>query len=86
MQPFSTKDFNEAALLLAFRIPLITVLRDRGVCHFQFKSSDQAASLIEAFLRGDLVGNIRDFSDSQRRIKDLIHRSDGYGNSPLASK
>jgi hypothetical protein len=70
---YQTKDFNEASLLLANRLKLVSVQRD-GPCYFNFEGYDNAMQLTEAFWRGDLMGNIREFVDAQRRVKDLIHR------------
>ncbi len=70
---YQTKDFNEASLLLANKLPLVSVKR-KGSCYFQFKFPDRASQLSEAYWSGDLTGNIREFVDAQRRIKDLIHR------------
>jgi len=36
MDPFCTKDFAEASVLVAFQIPVAGVRRDRGICFFLF--------------------------------------------------
>jgi hypothetical protein len=73
MNNYQTKDFNEASVLLSHKLPLIAVRRE-GPCFFVFEGHSKALQLSEAFWRGDLRGNIREFVDAQRRIKDLIHR------------
>lgn len=81
MKIHTTKDSNEAAMLLANGIPLRHVQRQNGVCYFIFSNSDRTIGLTDAFWRGDLMGNIRAFTDAQRRIKDMIFRN-GYGDKP----
>ncbi len=70
---YTTKDFNESALLLANGFRLLSVHRTEA-CYFSFENSDRAVVLVEAFWRGDLTSNLREFVDAQRRIKDLIHK------------
>jgi len=83
-----TKDWNEAALLIANGIHLIRVRRD-GVCFFVFDDQNRATALVEAYWRGDLAGDIRAFTDAQRRVKDLIHREgskNGMSYEPAARR
>jgi hypothetical protein len=70
---FETKDWNEAALILSHGITLVKVRRE-GSCYFQFSNRMQALEIVEGFWRGDISINARAFVDSQRRIKDLIHK------------
>jgi hypothetical protein len=77
---FVTKDWNEAALLLAHNISFQGMRRDGSVCFFQFSDHEQASVLMESFWKGDLLSNSRQLIDAQRRIKDLIHR-DGNGKN-----
>jgi hypothetical protein len=74
---FSTKDFNEAAILLTFKIPLLDVFPENGICIFVFADCHKAISLTESLWRGNLEMNIREFISNQRLVKDLIRRSLG---------
>jgi hypothetical protein len=76
---YQTKDWIESSLLLAHNLRLLGMTRD-GACYFRFEGRDRAMALIEAYWRGDLTVNARSFVDSQRRIKDLIHRGGTYGH------
>jgi len=75
---YETKDWVEASLLFTFHIPFKGMERNGSICYFQFKNRLRSEEIIECFWRGDLKGNLREFTEAQRRIKDLIHR--GYGN------
>lgn len=73
---FRTKDWNVAALCLSKNVKLLTVERN-GPCFFIFGDAFKASALAEAFYRGDVEVNVRVFTDSQRRVKDLIHQTNG---------
>jgi hypothetical protein len=72
---FNTKDWIEASILLAHRMPLAAVAEQRGVVWFSFLFPDKATALIDQYILGTLEVNIREFVDSQRRVKDLCHRT-----------
>jgi hypothetical protein len=73
-EPFQTKDWIHASILINRHIPFQGVRRNGNTCHFLFTDSKQSEELIESFLRGDLRVNLRDFVDAQRRVKDLIFK------------
>ena len=79
---FSTKDFNEAALLISQDLPLIRVEREGTVCHFVFGDFSRAAGLTEALWRGNVSVSLRKFISAQRIVKDLIHQRNGHAIQP----
>lgn len=73
---YTTKDLNEIALLIAYRLRVIEV-NQLGAVFFSFTPRLRAIELTDSFFRGDLMGNLREFADAQRRAKDLIFRTHG---------
>lgn len=70
---YRTKDFSEAALLIASGVKLSDVERTTPR-FFVFEDYHRAVALTEAFWRGDAIVNARSFVDATRRVKDLIYR------------
>lgn len=69
-----TKDWIEASLLFASDLPLDSTSKTNGVCFFSFKKPKQAEKIINDYNAGNLTVNARKFVDSQRRVKDIVHR------------
>jgi len=77
---FTTRDWIIVSLCLAKGIRLKNVIRN-GDCYFVLDEYDRANGLMEAFNRGELEVNALKFVESQRHVKNLIHKgSHQYGN------
>ena len=72
---YQTKDMSQIVVLLAIRFRLESVERDKekNVCWFKFKKTNQLQKTMEEFMDGTLMVNARDITDSYRRAKELIY-------------
>jgi hypothetical protein len=58
-----------AVLELHRKFPTHTAYQGRFLAYFDY---DQASPTLESYDRGDLCGNLRDFAEALRRVRDRI--------------
>lgn len=69
---YKTKDFYEAAALIAKNKKLITLEKDSGFYWFVFGGRDASLKLSDLFWRNELKVMAKDYADAIRTLKDRL--------------
>ena len=69
---YRTKDAQIAAMLYTKGQHLADVERINGTCFFVFENARACEDLARNFWKKGVNGNLKDFSDAMRTVKDLI--------------
>lgn len=69
------KDLNHAAFLKLKRLKLSGEVEwDGDVAYFVFEDDGRADQLIESYINGNAVGNLKDFAENQRSLKQMLFK------------
>jgi len=69
---YKTKDFYEAAALIATNKKLVALERDSGFYWFVFEKRDASLKSSDLFWRNELKVMAKDYADAIRTLKDRL--------------
>lgn len=70
---YKTKDINEASYIYSQGVELIDLEPESYFKWFVFSNPKKAKELSKKYWSRKAVGNIKDFADSLKTMKDLVH-------------
>ena len=73
---YRTRDLYEAAVIHAFKLPILKVERDEGICHFVFANRELCEKLAMDFRNRELTVNAKGFIESLKTMKDFIYNGE----------
>lgn len=73
---YKTRDLYEAAIIHSFRLPIVRVQKEDGVCYWVFGNRDLCEKLTMDFRNKELMVNAKGFIESLRTMKDFIYNGE----------
>jgi hypothetical protein len=69
------KDLNQASFLKLKRLKLLGKVEwDGDVAYWVFDDNGQADQLIETYINDEAIGNLKDFAEIQRSLKQMLFK------------
>ncbi|MFA5925601.1 MAG: DUF5659 domain-containing protein [Parcubacteria group bacterium] len=69
------KDLNQAAFLKLKKLKLLGELEwSDDVAYFVFEDNGQADQLIETYINSEATGNLKEFAEIQRSLKQMLFK------------
>ena len=70
---YRTKDLTEATFLYASHMKIAKCEEDSGRVCFIFENGPSCEALAKSLWRREAIVNVRDFVDSSRTLRDILH-------------
>jgi hypothetical protein len=77
MKEYKTKDIFEGAFLHSQKNQLLRLEPDNHYFWFVFEEKEKCERLSSAYWSGSAIGNIKDFVNSYKTLKDLVFSKTG---------
>lgn len=69
------KDLNQAAYLKLQKLKLSGAVDwDGNIAYWIFEDNGQANQLIEIYINGEAIGNLKEFAEIQRSLKQMLFK------------
>lgn len=69
------KDLNQASFLKLNKLKLFSEVEwKENVAYWVFEDNGMANSLIEKYINGNAIGNIKEFAEIQRSLKQMLFK------------